>query len=65
MNSPQFWTIPPSELSPSQLAAKTQALQERLVSICDQFDDVRFATSLAAEDMVITCLLYTSDAADE
>jgi len=54
MNAPQFWTIPPRDLSPSQLAAKTQALQERLVSICDQFDDVRFATSLAAEDMVIT-----------
>ena len=54
MNAPQFWTIPPSTLSPSQLAEKSQALTERLVSICKAHNDVRFATSLAAEDMVIT-----------
>ena len=54
MIAPEFWSIPPSTLTASQLADKTAALQQRLLDISKRFSDVRFATSLAAEDMVIT-----------
>jgi phosphoadenosine phosphosulfate reductase len=54
LEKPIFWTIPESILSPTQLAEKTAVLKQRLVDITSRFSDVRFATSLAAEDMVIT-----------
>ena len=54
MIAPEFWSIPPSTLTAAQLADKTAALQQRLLDISKRFSDVRFATSLAAEDMVIT-----------
>ena len=54
MIKPDFWSIPASSLTASQLADKTATLKQRLLDITARFSDVRFATSLAAEDMVIT-----------
>lgn len=54
MITPEFWSIPPSTLTPAELAEKSAVLKQRLVDISSRFSDVRFATSLAAEDMVIT-----------
>ena len=54
MIQPEFWSIPPSTLTPAELAAKSAVLKQRLVDISSRFFDVRFATSLAAEDMVVT-----------
>ena len=52
--APDFWSIPSNTLTPAELAEKTATLQKRLSEITTRFADVRFATSLAAEDMVIT-----------
>jgi len=54
MIAPEFWFIPVSSLSAVDLAKKSAALKQRLADIAKRFSDVRFATSLAAEDMVIT-----------
>ena len=54
MIAPEFWSIPPSALTTSELAEKSATLKERLTNIASRFSDVRFATSLAAEDMVLT-----------
>ena len=54
MIAPEFWSIPLSALTTAQLAEKTATLKQRLVGVSERFSDVRFATSLAAEDMVIT-----------
>lgn len=54
MIAPEFWSIPPSVLTTSELAEKSATLKERLANIASRFSDVRFATSLAAEDMVLT-----------
>ncbi|QWE09100.1 phosphoadenylyl-sulfate reductase [Polynucleobacter ibericus] len=54
MITPEFWSIPPSTLTPAELAEKSITLKQRLLDISKRFSDVRFATSLAAEDMVIT-----------
>jgi phosphoadenosine phosphosulfate reductase len=54
MIKPEFWSIPESNLSTVALAEKTAILKQRLVDIAARFSDVRFASSLAAEDMVIT-----------
>jgi phosphoadenosine phosphosulfate reductase len=54
MITPEFWSIPPSTLTAAELAEKSVTLKQRLVAISGRFPDVRFATSLAAEDMVIT-----------
>jgi phosphoadenosine phosphosulfate reductase len=62
MIAPEFWSIPPSTLTAAQLADKTAALQQRLLDISKRFSDVRFATSLAAEDMVITDAIYKAGA---
>lgn len=52
--TPQLWSIPVSTLTPEQLAEKSATLYKRLQDIGARFSKVRFATSLAAEDMVIT-----------
>jgi len=62
MMTPDFWSIPPSTLTAPDLAEKTAILKERLLSIAEKFSDVRFATSLAAEDMVITDVIAQSKA---
>lgn len=54
MIAPEFWSILASSLSPTELAQKSAGLKQRLVDISNRFTDVRFATSLAAEDMVVT-----------
>ena len=54
MMTPQLWSIPVSTLTPEQLAEKSATLYKRLQDIGARFSKVRFATSLAAEDMVIT-----------
>jgi phosphoadenosine phosphosulfate reductase len=54
MIAPEFWSIPPSTLSATELAEKSATLKQRLIDISERFSDIRFATSLAAEDMVIT-----------
>lgn len=62
LEKPSFWAIPPSTLTHSELAQKINALQERLLEISHRFADVRFATSLAAEDMVLTDAISKSGA---
>lgn len=54
MMTPQFWSIPANTLTPEQLAEKSATLYKRLQDTGARFSKVRFATSLAAEDMVIT-----------
>jgi phosphoadenosine phosphosulfate reductase len=54
LEKPTFWSIPPSTLTSDALAEKSVTLKQRLTDIAKRFSDVRFATSLAAEDMVIT-----------
>jgi phosphoadenosine phosphosulfate reductase len=54
MIAPEFWSIPPSTLTAAELSEKSDTLKQRLLDISKRFSDVRFATSLAAEDMVIT-----------
>ena len=54
LEKPIFWSIPPSTLSSEELAEKSAVLKQRLSDISKRFSHVRFATSLAAEDMVIT-----------
>lgn len=52
---PTLWQIPePSEAVLDNLAEKSSVLQQRLTHIADRHHLVRFASSLAVEDMVIT-----------
>ncbi|CAM3784334.1 phosphoadenylyl-sulfate reductase [Polynucleobacter arcticus] len=62
MIKPEFWSIPGSALSANRLAEKKAALKQRLTDIATRFSDLRFATSLAAEDMVITDAIAKSKA---
>ncbi len=62
MITPEFWSIPANVLKATELAEKTATLKRRLLSIDEKFSDVRFATSLAAEDMVITDAIAQSQA---
>ena len=58
LRRPELWAIPQHSITATALDAKAEVLYERLKTIAAEHQDVRFATSLAAEDMV--CLLYTS-----
>jgi phosphoadenosine phosphosulfate reductase len=51
---PQLWKIPQVELSVAQVDQLFEKLHQRLIDISSRYQQVRFATSLAAEDMVIT-----------
>ncbi|QWD91243.1 phosphoadenylyl-sulfate reductase [Polynucleobacter sp. MWH-Braz-FAM2G] len=62
MISPEFWSIPPRHLTSAELNKKFALLQERLTNISNRFSDVRFATSLAAEDMALTDAICKSGA---
>jgi phosphoadenosine phosphosulfate reductase len=62
MIAPEFWSIPGNTPPTSELAKKTTTLKKRLLDITSRFSDVRFATSLAAEDMVITDAITQSKA---
>lgn len=59
---PEFWSIPSSTLTPAKLAEKATVLKQRLSDISQRFADVRFATSLAAEDMVVTDAITKANA---
>ena len=62
MMTPKLWSIPTSTLSAAELAEKSTILKQRLADITKRFSDVRFATSLAAEDMVITDAISKANA---
>jgi phosphoadenosine phosphosulfate reductase len=49
-----LWEIPKVQLNEERLIDLDNQLNERLVLIQSRFGDVRFATSLAAEDMAVT-----------
>ncbi len=49
-----LWQIPVVNLSEDHLVGLQKRLEERLGDISSRFKDVRFATSLAAEDMAVT-----------
>ena len=59
---PEFWSISEGTFKPAQLAEKSTALKQRLSDISERFSDVRFATSLAAEDMVLTDAITKANA---
>ena len=54
MITPEFWSIPTSTLTLAELDNKSAVLRQRIVDISKRYSDIRFATSLAAEDMVLT-----------
>ncbi|NLA51085.1 MAG: phosphoadenosine phosphosulfate reductase, partial [Alcaligenaceae bacterium] len=55
MFSPQLWQAPVvSKATFSQLPTLEEELEQHLRYIADKHKDVRFASSLAVEDMVIT-----------
>lgn len=58
----KLWSIPENQPTPAELAEKSTVLKQRLSDISKRFSDVRFATSLAAEDMVITDALTKANA---
>lgn len=58
---PKLWEIPcPSEADFAALAAKEDALFERIHTIAARHKHAKFASSLAAEDMVITDVIAES-----
>lgn len=62
MIAPEFWSIPTDISSESESRDKAVTLKKRLLDIASRFTNVRFATSLAAEDMVITDAIARSKA---
>lgn len=62
LNRPALWSIPTHNIDPDVLDAKAQVLFDRLNTIAKEHRDVRFATSLAAEDMVVTDAIAKSGA---
>jgi phosphoadenosine phosphosulfate reductase len=50
----RLWQVPAPSVDAVSLRAKEQELAKRLEHITSQFNSIRFATSLAAEDMVLT-----------
>ena len=57
---PALWRIPSHQISANAIHAKAEILFERLKTIAQEHQDVRFATSLAAEDMVVTDAIIQS-----
>lgn len=58
MQKPQFWQIPqPSAETISRLPERSSQLLSRLQSIVSEYKNVKFASSLAVEDMLITDLI--------
>lgn len=56
-------TISPDVALPPVVAAKWDALAERLARIAQRYPDAALASSLAAEDMLLTHAIYTTGAA--
>jgi len=63
LRPPALWTKPVYTGSPEALEAKELELAERLSGIAARFFRARFATSLAAEDMVLTDAILRGTAA--
>lgn len=60
---PNLWQIPtPSEADFANLSQKETALYERIRQISQQHHNVKFASSLAVEDMLITDVIAKSQA---
>jgi phosphoadenosine phosphosulfate reductase len=51
---PVFWKIPTTQRTPANIQELFDKLAKRLQLITTEFQQVKFATSLAAEDMVLT-----------
>lgn len=51
---PIFWQLPKPTLSPQQVHERFELLGSRLLEVTRSYAIVKFATSLAAEDMVLT-----------
>ena len=62
LRRPELWAIPQHSITATALDAKAEVLYERLKTIAAEHQDVRFATSLAAEDMVVTDAIVKSGA---
>ncbi|WGE33788.1 phosphoadenylyl-sulfate reductase [Actinobacillus genomosp. 1] len=61
--NPTLWEIPtPSEADFANLSQKETALYERIRQISQQHHNVKFASSLAVEDMLITDVIAKSQA---
>ena len=56
-----MWKIPPILLAPSEVDRLYLQLTQRLQQISSRHQHVRFATSLAAEDMVITDVIASQN----
>jgi len=52
--NPQLWEIPAVQLTSAQVDLLHERLLQRLINITEKHQQVRFASSFAAEDMVIT-----------
>jgi phosphoadenosine phosphosulfate reductase len=63
LQRPTLWAAPAYAGSAEALDAKEHALQERLAQIAGRHAQARFASSLAAEDMVIADAILRSPAA--
>ncbi|MDG2955211.1 phosphoadenylyl-sulfate reductase [Bisgaard Taxon 10/6] len=60
---PSFWQIPqPTEANYAALAEKERILAQRIHDIADSHQHAKFASSLAAEDMVITDVIAKNNA---
>ena len=56
----QLWRIPVNNLNQASLNKKIEVLHDRLRNIQQSYQTVRFATSLAVEDMVLTDAISTN-----
>ena len=57
-----LWLLPAVSLEPEAIDAHAGILRNRLLSIAGAHTDVRFASSMAAEDMVLVDAIATSGA---
>ena len=60
IKKPALWSIPKNTITDLQIKARADELIARLQAIGKDHRDIRFATSLAAEDMVITDAIVAS-----
>lgn len=61
LQRPQFWVLPPPDpAAAARLPEKSATLAARLRAIAGQYPQAVFASSLAAEDMIITAHIATA-----
>lgn len=58
----EIWRLPAASLSPAAIDELATELQKRMHAIAAEHADVRFASSMAAEDMVLVDAIATSGA---